>query len=50
MGYTDIIQPSSISTYAFNKAFDHPLVKIIHTADLLALTIEPVIDYKLQVK
>ena len=46
MGQTDLVQPSTMSKYAYDKAFDHPLVKIIHTADLLSLTLENIIDYK----
>jgi len=46
MGQADIVQPGTMSKYAFDKAFDHPLVKIIHTADLLSLTLENIIDYK----
>jgi hypothetical protein len=36
--------------FAFDKAFEHPLVKIIATADILATTLEETIDHKLQVK
>jgi len=46
MGQSDLVQPSTMSKYAYDKAFDHPLVKIIHTADLLSLILENIIDYK----
>jgi len=45
-GHADMVQPGTVSKYAFEKAFEHPLVKIIHTADLLSLTLENIIDYK----
>ena len=31
---------------AYNQAASHPLVRIIHTADVLAMTLEDTIDYK----
>ena len=38
-----------LGKYAYNNASEHPLVKIIMGADLLATTIEETIDYKSQV-
>lgn len=50
MGKTDCVQPESISKYAYDQALDHPLVKLIIAADILATSIEETIDYKLQAK
>jgi len=50
MGATDIVQPESVSKYAYENAYKHPLTKIIIAADTLAITIEDVIDYKKLVK
>jgi HD superfamily phosphohydrolase YqeK len=46
MGQSDCIQPDSLSKFAYNKAFENPLVKIIIGADTIATSIEETIDYK----
>jgi len=38
--------PNTPQSYAFNQAIDHPLVRIIHCADMIALTMEHKVDHK----
>lgn len=45
-GASDLNQPDSMSKFAFEKAWDHPLVKIIMAADILATALEEKIDLK----
>jgi hypothetical protein len=46
MGQTDIVQPDTISKYAYNKALENPIVKLLIASDLLATSIEDTIDWK----
>ena len=46
MGHSDICQPESLSKRSYDQAMQHPLVKIIHTADILAMTLEETKNYK----
>jgi hypothetical protein len=34
--------------FSYGQAYEHPLVKLIHAADVMAGTIEETIDYKSQ--
>jgi hypothetical protein len=38
--------PNNAHYYAFNQAIDHPLVRLIHCADMLAMTVEEKRDLK----
>jgi HD superfamily phosphohydrolase YqeK len=46
MSQCDLVQPDGISRYAYLQAYEHPLVKLIQAADVLALSIEETRDYK----
>jgi hypothetical protein len=47
MGTFDVAPTiSNYTQMAYSQASTHPLVRIIHTADVLAMTIEESIDYK----
>jgi hypothetical protein len=38
--------PNNAHYYAYNQAIDHPLIRLIHCADMLAMTIEEKVDLK----
>jgi hypothetical protein len=48
MGATEpsIVIPNNAQYYAYYDAIDHPLVRLIHCADMLSMTIEEVKDLK----
>lgn len=46
MGSTDLYQPESLTKTDYNQAMQHPLVKIIHTADILAMALEETKNFK----
>jgi len=48
MGATEVSVhiPGSAQAFAYNAAIDHPLVRLIHCADMLTLTVEERKDHK----
>jgi hypothetical protein len=48
MGHSEpsVSVPNNAHYYAFNEAINHPLVRLIHCADMLAMTLEETINNK----
>lgn len=48
MGATEpsVVTPNNAHYYAYNEAINHPLVRLIHCADMLAMTLEETINHK----
>lgn len=41
-----LVVPNNAHYYAYNEAINNPIVRLIHCADMLAMTIEKTVDHK----